>query len=101
MKSFNVLRFNFNTKKVEPFNVLPYFIEQYKNSKDKPKTIEEFKKFIERKAKYEFWGRCEYEIIICGWPNIEDQEKWDVYSQIMINIDLITNLLIEEINGNK
>lgn len=101
MKSFNVIWQDFNARKFEAYDVMPYFIDEYNKAETKPQTFEEFKDFIKRKSQYMYWSRCQYEIIICGWPNIETQEKWDIHRQIMMNIDVITNLLMEEVNGNK
>lgn len=46
-----------------------------------------------------WWSRCEYEIILCGWPNSDTKEKQDIYKQIRMNIDIITRLLIENIQN--
>lgn len=99
IKSFNVIYQNINTQKFEPYDVIPYFIDEYKelNSKSRPKTFEEFKEFIKKESLYMFWARCEYEIIIAGWPNKETQEKWDIHRQIMMNIDIVTRLVMESI----
>lgn len=99
IKSFNVIYQNFNAQKFEPYDVIPYFIDKYKelNLKSRPKTFEEFKEFIKKESLYMFWARCEYEIIIAGWPNKETQEKWDIHRQIMMNIDLVTRLVMESI----
>ena len=98
MKKFNVIIFNFNTRKFEYYDILPYFIREYKENNLNLSSSEEFKKFILDEAQYQFWGRCEYEIILQGWPCTDIEEKWDVYDQIKMNIDVIVNLLMEELN---
>ena len=45
---------------------------------------------------YQFWSRCEYEIILIDWPCQQKHEKWDVYKQIMMNIDIVTDILYDE-----
>lgn len=100
MKSFNVIWQDFNAKKFEAYNVMPYFINEYSDAKNKPQTFDEFKEFIERKSRYMYWSRCQYEIIICGWPNEDTQEKWDIHRQIMMNIDIVAEVLMQNINGN-
>ena len=50
---------------------------------------------------YQWWSRCEYEIIISDWPPSGKEEKWDVYKQIEMNLDLITRVLEKEIKSNK
>ena len=47
---------------------------------------------------YQFWSRCEYEIILQDWPGQTKQEKVDVYWQIKNNLDLVTEVLINAIN---
>lgn len=111
IKKFNVLRWDFNTDKLTYYDVLPYFIDRYKENlnfskkhKDNlsefwkvPKTLEDFKEFIERNSKYQFWGRCEYEMICHGWPVRENDYKLDVHEQIMMNIDIIAEILYNEL----
>ena len=50
---------------------------------------------------YQWWARCEYEIILSDWPCQKVEEKWDIYRQIMLNIDIITDVFIENIKSNK
>lgn len=97
MKSFNVIWQDFNRKKFEPYDIMPYFIDEYNKAKIKPNTFNEFVEFIKDKALYMYWARCEYEIVICSWPNTDHQEKWDIYEQIMMNIDIVTDILMENL----
>lgn len=98
MKSFNVIWYNHNSAKFEPYDIMPYFIDKYNETKRKPKTFDEFKEFIESWSVYMYWCRCEYEIIICDWPNQSVQEKWDIHKQIMMNIDVIADILMSNIS---
>lgn len=123
MKTFNVIIYNINSKEFENYNIISYLISCYIKEKDKPKTFEEFKTFIENKSKYQWWARCEYEIILSPWPYISspserydkkgenDVEAWkehwkkhlkecekiDVHYQVMMNLDVITNLMMDSI----
>lgn len=99
MEKFNVIIENINSRKMQPYDVIPYLVSEYQEAKDKPTTFEEFKEFVKRKAQYQWWGRCEYEIIISEWPNPlnREGEKWDVYQQLMMNLDIVTNLLIKSV----
>ena len=101
MTSFNVIWQDFNTQKFESYDIMPYLISTYNNlkEKDRPTTFDEYKSFIKKESMYMWWSRCEYEIILCGWPNSDTKEKWDIYQQIMMNIDIITRLLIENIQN--
>lgn len=99
MEKFNVIVHNFNKDEFEAYDVIPYLVNKYKSTKDKPKTFEEFKKFIKGWAMYQWWARCEYEIVLSSWPPHEKSEKkWDVYMQVMLNLDVITKIVMESIN---
>ena len=106
MKSFNVINWDPNRKVFEPYDVIPYLVDMYykvcedhqKYPKNKyfkvPNTFEEFKEFVQKESQYQFWGRCEYEIILSDWPGQQKEEKVDIYWQIMMNIDLITEIVM-------
>ena len=66
-----------------------------------PATWEELKEFIKGESQYHFWSRCEYEMIIHGWPVRKNDYKIDVHEQIMMNIDTITDILYKELIENK
>lgn len=111
-KIFNVLQWDFNTDKLRYYDVLPYFRDCYnkrvkcrkKNKLDDnqywkvPTTLEEFKQFIESNSRYQFWARCEYEMICHGWPARKNDYKLDIHEQIMMNIDIIAEILYNEYN---
>lgn len=97
---FNVINFDFNSKEFESYDVMPYLIGCYKNVKRKkecPKTFEDFKKFVESKSMYMYWSRCEYEIILVDWPCGHNQHKIDIHYQIMMNIDIVTDILMKNV----
>ena len=107
MQQFNVINYNFNAQKFESYDVIPYLVNAY-NDRVKyhnefpeeefwkvPQTFDEFKEFVQRESQYHFWARCEYEIILVDWPCQKHKEKWDVYQQIMMNLDLVTKTLME------
>lgn len=101
MQSFNVINYDCNRQKFIAYDVIPYLVGAYKEYKENkyknaPETFEEFKKFIKDESMYQFWSRCEYEIILVDWPNQKHEEKWDVYQQIIMNLDIITKIVMEE-----
>lgn len=99
---FFVIIYEPNYKKMVPYNVIPYFIREYEQTKKgKPKTLSEFKKFVEAESQYMFWSRCQYEIILSDWPCQSSTEKWDVHNQIMMNIDLIAAVLYNAVKFKK
>ena len=114
-KVFNVLMWNFNSDSLVHYDVLPYFRERYnervkrfkKYSKRKdfnvnnkyykvPETVDDFKEFVKNEGMYMFWSRCEYEIIVTGWPQQKNEIKIDVWRQIEMNIDIIVDILMGE-----
>ena len=98
MKKFNVIYFDFNRREICEYDIMPYLHDCYKEIRKKderPKTFDEFKEFIRGKAMYMWWGRCEYEIYISGFPYLDMQEKWDIYRQVMMNIDIVTEIFME------
>jgi len=104
---FYVLTWDFNKDKIEHYDVLPYLrdrleerIEKHREDKDKylkaPKSFNEFKRFVEDESLYQFWSRCEYEMIVHGCPLKRNDYKIDVHEQIMMNIDVISGILFDE-----
>ena len=99
---FYVILYEVNSRKFEKYDVMPYLVRCYQESKKKkyiacPTTFEEFKKFVEDNSKYMYWARCEYEVILSDWPCKTLEEKIDVHWQIMNNHDLVTRLLMENV----
>lgn len=126
MKQFNVINFNFNAKRFEAYDVIPYLVREYHEQIERynaakleleeaktedeikiaksnldywkvPVTFDEFKQFVKDRAQYQFWSRCEYEIILVDWPCQKTEEKWDVYDQIMMNLDIVTQIVMDSI----
>jgi len=97
MKSFNVINWDCNQKKFVQYDIIPYLVSVYNETKKQPKSFNEFKEFVKSESQYRFWGRCEYEIILTDWPNKQREEKWDVYKQIMMNLDIVTKTLMQEV----
>ena len=104
IEPYYVIVWNFNKDQIDKFNIMDYLIECYKETKKSkklitPKTFEEYKDFILRKSKYQFWSRCEYECIVYCWPVKKNKYKLDVYQQIEMNINVITKHFMNQINA--
>ena len=99
-KHFNVLLWDFNNDKLEHYDVLPYLRKQCLNEKA-PDNYENFKTLVENESRYQFWARCEYEMICHGWPVRRNDYKLDVHEQIMMNIDIIASILWDELQIQK
>lgn len=126
MKQFNVINFDFNAQKFEAYDVIPHLVRAYNEQVERnntalfdlrsarteqevelaksnlqywkiPKTFDEFKDFVKKESQYQFWSRCEYEIILVDWPCQKTEEKWDVYDQIMMNLDIVTQIVMDSI----
>ena len=83
--------YDFNKKSIKSFNIFRTdLFEDIK--KAKCRSFAELKKVIDKWAQYHYWSRTEYEIAIGGlfskYP--EEFEKVDVYRQIKMNLDRIT-----------
>ena len=77
-KKFNVIIYNINSKEFEYYNIIPYLLSCYKKEKSKPKTFDEFKEFIKNESMYQWWSRCEYEIVLSPWPYTSSpSERYD------------------------
>lgn len=91
IKPYKVISWDFNSDNIEYYDIMPFLIDSYKKiKKNKPKTFDEIKEFIINESRYRFWSRCEYEVIITGWPKQKREVKIDIFDQIMKNIDVIT-----------
>ena len=104
MTPFYVLNFDINKNVVEKYDVIPYLVDRYVELKKKkrrynplPETFEEFKEFVKDEGMYQWWSRCQYEIIIRDWPSQKYEEKWDVWDQVEMNLDIVTKCLMESI----
>lgn len=98
VKSFNVILYDPNKNKFVQYDVIPYFVNCYKSQKkNKPVTYEEMKTFITSRSMYQFWARCQYEVILLDWPCGKNTHKLDVHEQVMNNIDLVTTIVINNL----
>jgi hypothetical protein len=101
MIPFNVIISDFNAKRFVEYNVMTYFINEFEKEENKPETFEDCKKFIDKCARYMFWSRCQYEVVLVEWPSASHQMKWDVYEQLKMNLDIVTKVFMENVYGNK
>lgn len=98
---WNVLNWDNNLKKVKSINILDDDLKTiiYKKIRSKKiKNYKELKEFLNRRFQYHYWSRCEYEIAIGSifMKDIIEAEKIDVYDQIKINLDRITEYIINK-----
>lgn len=121
MKKYNILIHNFNTNKVESYDIMPYLVDTYKlckkkkfwwmfpDTKSEPETKEQIHKFVDVTCKSRYWAKCEYEFLVMGWPPgrmetlkdcqkiINNSIKIDGYRQLEMNMDIIVDVFLENI----
>lgn len=99
MTPFNVIFCEINSNKMEAYDIMPTLINEYKRKKpkDRPSTFDEFKDFIKKESLYHWGYKCEYEIILSDWPCQKKSEKWDINMQVLMNLDLITKVLMDNV----
>jgi len=90
MLEWNVLRSNWNSHQIEPFNVFDHgrFYEGCKkNAKKNAKDKEAFAEQLRKDLMYYYWSKCEWEVIIDHWPHNDrfPQKKIDVFDQVSLN----------------
>ena len=97
---FFVINEKINASIFEPYDVMPYLVECYKDAKKKkkqPQTVEEFEDFIKKNSMYMYWGRCQYEVVLKSWPCGDNEKKIDVHWQIMMNLSIVTEVLMKNV----
>ena len=92
---WNVYMEDFNRKRIRVFNVFNHwsFLEACRKACKKFKgedQVKELEEEIRRWAMYLFWSKCEYEVIITGWPPPREDSgfrdrKVDIYEQLSLN----------------
>lgn len=97
---FYVLNDDFNNKKIVKYNVLSRLDLDDIKKKLKNKTIHDyasFKEYIDKEFKYYYRSRSEYEILVGGLFS-KNYEKIDIYTQAVMNLDLIVKYVLEELD---
>lgn len=108
MKTFKVL-VQTSTNKIEWVNVFELStwnrIEELlkkqakvmKNMPDKDAVLKELKDILRRELMYWFWSKCEWEVVVQGWPNNGTEKKIDVFEQISANYELFEKIVFDNI----
>ena len=88
-----------NARQFVPYDVMPYFLNEWKEIKKakRPTKLTELKEWLRGRAQYMYWSRCEYEVILAGWPNTDNQKKIDIYDQIVMNLPLVVEVFCKNI----
>ena len=91
---WNVWIWDFNHDKLEQYDVVPMLLRELKSlrKKDFPMDKKSMNKELKSWERYHFWSKCEYEMIVHGWPEQKNDEKVDVYNQLMLNWDTFSDV---------
>lgn len=97
--TWNVLNYSWDDKKIVNYNIIRQdlidkIVKKYR--KKELKNIEELKQLIKGWAMYHYWSRYEYEILAGDFSEKPDLEKIDVYRQIEMNLDRLTEYISRE-----
>lgn len=52
---------------------------------------------LRRKCMYYFWAKCEYEVIVTGWPDTKTERKIDIYDQLEANWETFKKMVFDVI----
>lgn len=94
---FNVIVEDINKREFVYYDIMPYLMRCYDEVKKKrvqPKSFDEFKKFVEGRSMYMYWGRCQYELVLKPLVGHDNEQKADVHWQLMHNLELVTSILM-------
>ena len=121
MNTYNVIIEN--NGRFEYYDIMPYLRRTWEDFKqrsarakadgwddkyyDLPTNYEKTKEWVESNLRYQYWARCEYELILSPWPSYTNEAgesilkkgtctKIDVFEQCKMNIDIIVNMFINE-----
>jgi len=103
---WNVFVDDFNGRKIQVYNIFHhggFYADVKKYAKKYKDDREKFEEEIKRSLMYYYWSKCEWEIILSGWPPKDDfdEEKVDVYDQVMLNWEIFINYLWENRSSAK
>ena len=103
---WNVYIENVNANRIEPYNIFLHrrFLEDCRNDfrvwfykEGAPSDTLPLQERIRMELQYYFWSKCEWEVIVSGWPpNARiKEEKIDVYGQVMLNFPAFFDYLMD------
>lgn len=96
---YNVMRYDWNSKKVVPSNILGYIkIDDLvkRIRKGEINSRETLSSYIDKELRYYCWSRAECEIMITDLlGDMSHAEKIDMYYQAKLNFDILVDYVIE------
>ncbi len=100
MLSWKVLNYDSNKHKIVDYEVLRFYEEPLKKARKKKEfsNYEELKEWLRRKFMHDYWSKTECEIAVGDLFSKEDElEKVDIFRQLNMNLDRITEYVIREL----
>ena len=90
-----------NIKKVLDKHNVDYskLTKQFKQHAYRDIAFEAYEQILDRECMYNYWSKCEWEVIVSAWPPRNDgsDKKIDVYSQLKANWEQFKNIVIEDL----
>lgn len=97
---YNVMFYDFNKKELISKNIFfKNSVQEILSETDKGWNFVDIEEAIKKWARYHYWCRREYELFIgdAFEEDLSKYEKVDIYNQIMLNIDLITEYFCKRV----
>ena len=96
-KKFNVIDYDSGSKKFVSCDIIPFFVEKYNVIKrGRPITFDDFKEMILSESFRQFYGRHEFEFELV---KSQTCRTIDIDWQIRNNLDLITEIVMEQVKN--
>ncbi len=85
------------------YNVIPYLFDRCKErlKKSKVDSWVKFVEFVQSWSAYQWWSRCEYEILVRDKNSEEPVLKIDVHQQVLLNLELICFVLYNTLKSHR
>jgi hypothetical protein len=98
---FRVFYEDVNSKQIKTKNVFSgeeFSIKELRKLARSCGNKDEFSGRLQQKLSYRYWGRCEHEVVITGWPDGNTNRKVGIFEQIMLNWPIIFNYIWSTVN---
>lgn len=104
MLSWKVLNYDFNKRKIVDYEIFGKYSEDELRKARRQKKFNSYdtlKEWLKSNFLHDYWCKCECEIMVGPlFPrrleDIDDFEKIDIYRQLEMNLDRITEYVIRE-----
>lgn len=102
--TWNVFLYDFNQKTIKSYNVFQHalFLNETVKAFLETDSQEAFNEELRKVVHYYFWAKCEYEVLISGWPpteNKEEETKVDVCTQLELNWNLFVDIVYKALSS--